>query len=107
MDINREKIEKYTQMIQKHGTLWLIIGKATPSVKVFVPIVAGVAKISRLRAIAIFFLGSLIWAAGITYLGYHFGQRLDLAEFYGFYFLFVFAISLGFSVLYHFKKLKK
>jgi membrane-associated protein len=107
IDVNKEKIDKYIILLQKRGILWMIIGKSIPSLKVFIPIIAGLANISKLRALIIFFFGSLIWACGITYIGYHFGKKLDLAEFYGYYFLFVFALGVILSALYNIKKFKK
>lgn len=107
IDVNKDKITYYENKIKKYGIAWLILGKNIPSVKVFVPILAGLAKISHKEALFVFFVGSLIWACAITYVGFYFGQKLDLKQFYIYYFLIIFAISLVLSTVYNIRKFKK
>jgi membrane protein DedA with SNARE-associated domain len=63
------------------GVWWLFIGKLTPSVKSFVPIVAGLARTTTSLTAAIFFGASLIWATGVTFLGYFFGENITPTSF--------------------------
>ena len=46
---------KYKKYIENKGYFWLIIGKVTPSVKVFVPIIAGLSDIKTKKVLFIFF----------------------------------------------------
>ena len=82
LNINNEVLEKYNSYFKNKWWGWLILGKLTPSIKVLVPIICGISKISFLRAGIIFFLGSLLWAAAVTYLGFYFGKESSLLEFY-------------------------
>ncbi len=82
LNINSEKINKYTLYFNKHGLWWLVFAKLIPTAKVFVPIIAGLSKISLTRSIFIFFAGSLLWAIMVTYLGYYFGKQVNIFQFY-------------------------
>lgn len=65
------------------GIWWLFIGKLTPSVKAFVPVVAGLARTNKTFTAIIFFFASLLWAIGVTSLGYFFGEHISLKSFMG------------------------
>ena len=82
LNINFVTLEKYNSYFKNKWWGWLILGKLTPSIKVLVPIICGISKISYLRACIIFFLGSLFWAMAVTYLGFYFGKESSLLEFY-------------------------
>lgn len=65
-----------------HRGMWYIFfGKLTPSVKAFIPVVAGLASTRTSLTIAIFFSASLIWSIGITSIGYYFGEHITLTSF--------------------------
>ncbi len=78
----------------RRGIWWLFVGKLTPSVKAFIPVVAGMARTPLYATSFIFLSASLIWATGIIYLGYTFGEHVSLSSFL--------AVSLvvGLSILY-------
>jgi membrane protein DedA with SNARE-associated domain len=82
LNINPEFLEKYNSYFKNKWWGWLILGKLTPSIKVLVPIICGLSKISFSKATIIFFTGSLFWAMGVTYLGFYFGKESSLLEFY-------------------------
>jgi membrane protein DedA with SNARE-associated domain len=65
----------------KRGLWYIFIGKLTPSVKAFIPIVAGLADTKTKITSFIFLVSSLIWAAMITSLGYFFGEQITLKSF--------------------------
>ncbi len=67
----------------RHGMVWIFLGKLTPSVKAFIPIVAGLAHTPTISTTCIFLCASLIWATGIIYLGYAFGEHVSLSSFLG------------------------
>lgn len=69
------------ETFSKKGLWWLFIGKLTPSVKAFIPVVAGLAETPTLTTSAIFLSASLVWATGITYLGYTFGEHVSISSF--------------------------
>lgn len=82
LNINFTVLEKYNSYFKNKWWGWLILGKLTPSIKVLVPIICGISKISYLRASIIFFFGSLFWAMAVTYLGFYFGKESSLLKFY-------------------------
>jgi membrane protein DedA with SNARE-associated domain len=63
------------------GMWWIFLGKLTPSVKAFIPIVAGLANTRTKLTSFIFLIASIIWAIGITSIGYYFGENITLKSF--------------------------
>ncbi len=82
MNIDLVKLDYYMKQIEIRGVWWLVVGKCLPSLKVLVPILIGLSNMGIKKAISIFFLGSLLWATIVTYLGYHFGKSANLIQFY-------------------------
>lgn len=62
----------------KRGLLYIFIGKLIPSVKAFIPIVAGLANTRTNITSCIFFIASAIWACMVTSIGYFFGEHVSL-----------------------------
>jgi membrane protein DedA with SNARE-associated domain len=69
------------ETFSRRGIWWLFIGKLTPSVKAFIPVVAGLARTPTVITTFIFLIASFIWATGIIYLGYAFGEHVSLSSF--------------------------
>lgn len=65
----------------RRGIWWLFVGKLTPSVKVFIPILAGLSRTPTLITTFIFLSASFVWAIGIIYVGYAFGEHVSLSSF--------------------------
>jgi membrane protein DedA with SNARE-associated domain len=82
------------ETFSKRGMLWLFIGKLTPSIKAFIPIVAGLAETAVVPTSAIFLFASLIWATGITYIGFAFGEHVSLSSFLSV------SLIIGFTILF-------
>ena len=67
---------------ERHGGKALIIGRLVPIVRTFVPIVAGMTKMSY-RLYSIYnVIGGLVWAGGITLIGYYIGAIFPGASHY-------------------------
>jgi membrane protein DedA with SNARE-associated domain len=86
----------------KRGMWWLFIGKLTPSVKAFIPILAGLARTPTATTSLIFASASVVWATGILYLGYTFGEHVSLSSFLAV--SFVIGVTIIFII---YKKLEK
>ncbi len=82
LNIDLVKLDYYMKQVKMRGSWWLVFGKCIPSLKVLVPIIVGLSEIETKKAVSIFFLGSLLWATIVTYLGYHFGKTANLLQFY-------------------------
>ena len=65
----------------KRGLWYIFIGKLIPSVKAFIPVLAGLANTRTRITSLLFLLSSTIWAIGITTLGYYFGKNVTLKSF--------------------------
>jgi membrane-associated protein len=72
----QENILKAEEFYEKHGGITVIIGRFIPVVRTFVPIVAGVGKMSYKTFLSYNVIGALLWAAGITYAGFFIGSAL-------------------------------
>lgn len=62
------------------GMWWIFLGKLTPSIKAFIPVVAGLANTRTKITSFIFLISSSIWAICITSLGYYFGKYVSLTS---------------------------
>ncbi len=61
----------------RRGMWWIFVGKLIPSVKAFIPIVAGLANTNTKLTLILFLLASTLWAIGITSIGYFFGEHVN------------------------------
>jgi len=69
----RENIEKAEEFYNKNGGKAIILARFIPVVRTFAPIVAGIAKMDYKTFLIYNVLGALLWAVGITYIGYYAG----------------------------------
>lgn len=67
----------------RRGMWWIFLGKLIPSVKAFIPIVAGLANTKTKMTSFIFLVASLIWATALTSIGYYFGEHVSLSSITG------------------------
>ncbi|MEN9551872.1 MAG: hypothetical protein RI935_249 [Candidatus Parcubacteria bacterium] len=66
------------KLFDQKGIWWLFIAKLIPSLKVFVPIIAGLSKIRNLIMFFIFLFTSFIWGGLLISIGYFFGKNVSL-----------------------------
>jgi membrane-associated protein len=72
-----EAAEKY---FATHGRKTVAIGRFATAAGAFIPFVAGVARMPFGRFLAVDIPAIIVWAAGITSIGYIFGSNLDFVE---------------------------
>ncbi|MBP9866990.1 MAG: VTT domain-containing protein [Candidatus Pacebacteria bacterium] len=65
------------------GMWYIFFGKITPSIKAFIPILAGLSNTNTKITSFIFLITSSIWAVLILSLGYFFGEQFSLQSFAG------------------------
>ena len=70
------------EFYEKHGGKALIIGRLVPIVRTFLPVVAGLAKMSPSRYMLYNIVGGIIWCGGVTLLGYFLGNTIPNLEKY-------------------------
>jgi membrane-associated protein len=57
-----------------HGTSAVVLARFVPVVRTFVPVMAGVAKMHKRLFLVANATGAVLWAGGVTVLGYFLGQ---------------------------------
>lgn len=72
------ELAKVERAFEKKGAWFIFVGKLLPAIKVFVPIPAGLGKMSRTLFAFIMFVGSFIWSLAFIAIGYFFGKSSDL-----------------------------
>ena len=79
---SKDNIERSEKFYKKHGGKAIILSRFIPVVRTFAPIIAGVGKMK----FTIFFfyniLGAVIWAVGVTLLGYYLGKSIPHIDTY-------------------------
>jgi membrane protein DedA with SNARE-associated domain len=72
------ELAKVEHAFKKKGAWFLFVGKLLPAIKVFVPIPAGLGKMSRALFASLMFVASFIWSLAFISIGYFFGKSTDL-----------------------------
>lgn len=70
----QDHLEKAEAFYEKYGGKTIIMARFIPVVRTFAPIVAGTAKMHYKTFLSYNIVGGLLWAAGVTYLGYFLGD---------------------------------
>jgi membrane protein DedA with SNARE-associated domain len=78
---SEEKITRLHLAFERKGIPIIIVGKFLPLVKVFVPVVAGMASMNRMLYAVIILITSFFWAMGLTYFGFYFGKNYSNGTF--------------------------
>lgn len=69
-----ENLRHAEEFYEKHGSKTIIMARFVPIIRTFAPIVAGMSKMNYRTFLTYNLIGALLWAAGITYLGYFAGR---------------------------------
>jgi membrane-associated protein len=72
--LNPKYVTKTHDFFEKYGNRALILARFVPIVRTFVPLVAGVGRMDFRKFIVYTALGGLLWACGVTTLGYYMGN---------------------------------
>ena len=72
--LKKRYFDQTTEFFDKHGNKALVIGRFVPIVRTFITVVAGVSRMDRRRFFTWSAVGAVLWAAGITLLGYFLGK---------------------------------
>ena len=64
----------------KHGGKTITLARFMPFIRTFAPIVAGAVKMEYRRFLAFNLVGGVVWAIGMTLLGYYLGSALGHVE---------------------------
>ncbi|MCW2849953.1 MAG: hypothetical protein JWR90_3927 [Marmoricola sp.] len=69
----QENAERAQAFFAKRGALAVILGRFVPVVRTFVPVVAGVGRMTHRTFTTLNLVGALVWAVGIVTVGFLFG----------------------------------
>jgi membrane-associated protein len=69
-----EHFDKAHAFFDKHGNKAIVLARFVPIVRTFITVVAGVTKMDRKRFFTYSFIGALLWATGVTLMGYYLGK---------------------------------
>ena len=76
----QEYVDKTHEFFDKYGARAIVLARFVPIVRTFAPIVAGVGKMQYRTFVSYNVVGALLWAVGITTLGYVLGDRVPWVE---------------------------
>jgi membrane-associated protein len=65
---------------EKHGAKALVLGRFVPIVRTFITVVAGVSRMDRRHFFVWSGVGALLWATGVTLIGYFLGQSFPVLK---------------------------
>ena len=74
MWFHRKHLMRAHEFFQRHGGKALVIARFIPIVRTFTPVVAGIATMNYPRFAVYTVIGALLWAVGMTWLGYFLGS---------------------------------
>jgi membrane-associated protein len=72
--LNPKYVTKTHAFFEKYGNRALILARFVPIVRTFVTLVAGVGRMDFRKFIAYTAIGGVLWACGVTILGYYLGN---------------------------------
>jgi membrane-associated protein len=67
-------VAKTQEFFDRYGTRAIVLGRFVPIVRTFITVMAGVGRMDARRYLTYSVLGGVLWAAGVTLLGYWLGQ---------------------------------
>ena len=70
----QQHVVKAHAFFERHGAKTIVLARFVPVVRTFAPIVAGVGNMHYRTFVVFNLLGGLLWAVGLTTLGYYVGQ---------------------------------
>ncbi len=95
---NPENVERTHEFFEKHGAKAIIIARFLPIIRGFVPPAAGIGNMTRRHFILYNAIGALLWAVGVTLLGYFLGQ-IPFVQQYSEIFIIVLVLIPGIPIL--------
>ena len=95
---NPANVERTHEFFEKHGAKAIIIARFLPVIRGFVPAAAGIGNMTYRRFIVFNAIGALLWAVGVTLLGYFLGQ-IPFVQKYSEIFIIVLVLIPGIPIL--------
>lgn len=78
----QDHLKRAKDFYDRHGFLAIVLARFIPIIRTFAPIVAGVVRM-RYRVFVVYNIaGALLWASGVTFLGFYLGEKIPGVETY-------------------------
>lgn len=71
--LRRRYFDQTHEFFERYGARALVLGRFVPIVRTFITVVAGIGKMNRRHFFTWSFVGAVLWATGLTLLGYFLG----------------------------------
>lgn len=78
----QENLRKAELFYEKHGGKTIILARFIPIIRTFVPVVAGIGRMSLTKLILYNIVGGIVWVVGIVGAGYLLGERIPNVDTY-------------------------
>jgi membrane-associated protein len=72
----KQHLMRAHEFYERHGGKALILARFMPVVRTFAPVVAGMAEMNYPRFVGYTVIGAVVWAVGVTWLGYFLGSLI-------------------------------
>src|SRR5664279_1120387 len=72
----QEYVQRADEFFETHGAKTILLARFVPVVRTFVPVLAGVGKMKYRTFLVYNVIGGLLWAVGVTALGYVLGDQI-------------------------------
>lgn len=95
---NPENVARTNAFFEKHGGKAILMARFLPVFRAFVPVAAGVGKMSYRTFVTFNLLGAFLWGVGLTLVGYFLGQ-IDFVAQYSEYFIIGIVLISGIPIL--------
>ena len=69
-------LNKANEYLEKRGSVMIVLARFVPAVRTFTPIVAGASKMRYRLFVPFNIMGGVLWACGVTLLGYALGNSV-------------------------------
>jgi membrane-associated protein len=69
-----QHVAKTREFFDRYGNRAIVLGRFVPIVRTFITVMAGVGRMEPSRYLTYSFIGGVLWAAGVTLLGFWLGQ---------------------------------
>ncbi len=74
---HKSNLIKAEEFYKRHGGKTIVLARFVPFARTFAPIIAGISHMNYRTFFTYNVVGALLWAAGLTYLGYYAGAWLE------------------------------
>ena len=90
---NPQNVQKTQEFFERHGGKAIILARFMPVLRAFVPVAAGVGRMSHAHFAAYNFIGAVLWTSGLTLLGYFLGQVPFVNKYSEYFILLILVLS--------------